>query len=194
MDFSEPRRDGFDRKVEQPCQQCRHDQRNEWPRYFRRDPGPYQNDGERSDRDEERPGVYGIECPGVGIPLRQERRRHRLHLESQEVTDLAREDDEGDAARESDGHGIRDELDGAAEAQQAERDEHDARQQRRHGEAIDAMFLHDAGHDHDERTGRPADLHPRASQQRNEKPSDDRRVETALRAQTTGDGKGDGER
>src|SRR2546430_14948897 len=70
--------------------------------------------------------MQGGGAPAEGPPLLHELGGHRAHPEPQEVLDLAREDDQGDAAREPDGDRVRDELDGAAEPGEAEAREEDA--------------------------------------------------------------------
>src|SRR6478672_1237860 len=54
-------------------------------------------------------------------------------------------------------------------------DQDRARHQGCEDQARIAVHGDDSGDDHDERTGRPADLHPRAAQRRNEEAGDDRR-------------------
>src|SRR5207244_2516456 len=97
-----------------------------------------------------------------------------------QVTDLAREDDQRDAARESDRHWVGNELDRGAEAEQAEGDEDEAGHERRDDEPVDAVLLHDSRHDHHERARRPPDLDARAAQQRDEETGDDGGIESAL--------------
>ena len=55
------------------------------------------------------------------------------------------------------------------------------------------MALHNAVDDDDEGTRRPANLHPAAAQQRNQKARNDGGEQTRLRAQTGGNGKGHGQ-
>ena len=72
--------------------------------------------------------------------------------------------------------------------------EHHAAHQRRDHQAVDAVLLDDAVDDHDERAGRPADLHPRAAERRDQEAGDDGRVEAAIRRDPARDGERDGER
>ena len=87
-----------------------------------------------------------------------------------------------------------DELDDAAQLGQAQGDQDDARHHGGDDQAVDAVLLHDAVDDHDERAGGPADLHPGAAQRRDQEAGDDRGVEALLRGDAAGDGEGDGER
>jgi hypothetical protein len=103
-------------------------------------------------------------------------------------------DEERDPARESDRHGIGDELDRAPQPREPEPDEDQAGHQGGDGEAVHSVPLHDGIHDHHEGAGRPADLDAGTAQRRNEKARNDRRVESALGGNAAGDGKGDGER
>ena len=102
------------------------------------------------------------------------------HAQAEKVLDLTREDDHGDAAREADDHGVRNELDHAAELRDAHHDQHDAGHERRDDQSVDAVLLHDAVHDDDERAGRAADLHARAAERGDEKAGDDRGAEPAV--------------
>jgi hypothetical protein len=93
-------------------------------------------------------------------PAHHELGRHGTHFQPQEILHLARQDDQGDPAREADGDRIGDELDRGAQTREAEPHQDDPRHEGRHGEALHAVPLHDGVHDHDERARRPADLHP----------------------------------
>ena len=70
-------------------------------------------------------GSLSISSPGSGS----------ASVEPEQILELAREDDDGDAGRESDRHGIGDELDVGAELEEADRREHRARQHRREQQA-----------------------------------------------------------
>ena len=65
-------------------------------------------------------------------------------------------------------------------------DSEDQQQHSRHHRAgeqsFEAVLGDDAGDDHDERAGRPADLRFRAAQRGNQKAGDDRAVDSGLRA------------
>jgi len=90
--------------------------------------------------------------------------------------------------------GERDELDRCTEPGQPQNDEDDAGHHRRNRQPLDAVFLHNAVDDHDEGAGRPADLHARTAQRGNQESRDDRGQQPALGRESTGNGKGDGER
>src|SRR3989475_2270934 len=180
VDRAEPRANRLDRQVQQLREGRGDDQRDKRARYPRRDPRPDGDDRQRRNRDHQRPRVDRLKSVDVRVPLRQERRGHSLHLETEQVTDLAREDDQRDAARESDRHRVGNELDRGAEAEQAEGDEDEAGHERRDDEPVDAVLLHDSRHDHHERARRPPDLDARAAQQRDEETGDDGGIESAL--------------
>src|SRR5437773_2697246 len=103
---------------------------------------PSATTADRGDRDHERPRIDRIEGVNIGVPLRQERRWDGRHLETEQVTDLTREDDQRDAAGEADRHRIGNELDRTAEPQQAEGDEDEASHERGHDQPIDAVLEH----------------------------------------------------
>ena len=157
------------------------------------DPRPDHDDRQcrRSDAD-------GCRCDGrcmvdVRAPLGEKFRRHGAHLQAEEIFDLAREDDDGDPAREAGDHRMRDELDRAAELRESHDDEQHASHQRRHREPVDAVLLHDAVDDHDERAGRSADLNARAAERGDDEAGDDGGPQTAAGGDAAGDREGDGE-
>ena len=115
VDRAKPRADRLDRQMQQLREQRGQDQRHKRSRNARRDPRPHHDDRERRDRDHQCPWIDGFKRVDVGVPFWQKRGRDRLHLESEQVTNLTRKNDERDAAGEPDRHGIRDELDCAAQ-------------------------------------------------------------------------------
>ena len=186
--------DGLDGEVQHPDQHGRDDQGHERARNAPFDLGPHENNDEGGDGDEERPRIERLERARIRVPLGDERGGHRAHLQAEEVADLAREDDQRDAGREPDGHGIGDELDRAAHAHEPEDDEDDSGHQRGDEQPVHPVALHHAGDDHDERARGAADLHPRAPQGGDQEAGDDGGVQAALGGQTTGDRERDGER
>ena len=80
----------------------------------------------RQETDTDRPRIDAGEMTPVCPPLVDEVGRHGAHRQPEEILDLAREDDHGDAAGEADDDGIRDELDRRPEPRDAEDDEHGA--------------------------------------------------------------------
>ena len=73
-------------------------------------------------------------------------------------------------------------------------DEQHAGHQRGDGESVDAVLLHDAVDDHDERAGRSADLHARAAERGDEEAGDDGGPQAAVRRHAAGDRERDRER
>jgi hypothetical protein len=108
-------------------------------------------------------------------------------LETKQVLELAHQNDRRDAGRETDRHRIGNELDVAAQPQEADQRHDRAGHHRREHEAIVSVPLHDCGDEHDEGARRAADLHAAAAKQRHKEAADDGRVEAALRADTRGD-------
>ena len=76
--------------------------------------------------------------------------------------------------------GLRDVFHQRADAQQAGRDEHQAREQRAQDQAAIAELVDHVEDDRHERRGRTADLHARTAEQRDQKAGDDRRVQSLV--------------
>jgi len=106
-------RDGFDRQVQELREQRSHDQRDKRPGYAS-NPRPHDDDGKGGNRDDQCPGFTESNA-WTYAPISAETRRDRLHLETEQIADLAREDDQRDAAGEPDRHRVGNELDRAAE-------------------------------------------------------------------------------
>ena len=75
----------------------------------------------------------------------------------------------------------------AAELGDAQYHEYHAGHDRSHDEPVDAVSLDDSVDDHDERSGRPADLDTRATECGDQESADDGRVKTAIGSQAAGD-------
>ena len=114
--------------------------------------------------------------------------------QAEEILPLAHEDDDGNAGREADDDGVRDEADDAAELQESHREQHHAGHQRRGLQSRDAVLRRDAGEHRDEGAGRAGNLHARAAEDGCRKPGNDRRVQPLLRLGAGGDGEGHRER
>ena len=142
MDFAKSRTDRLDGQVQELGERGGHDQRDKRAGNAGGDFGPHQDDRECGDGDHQRPRIHRVERVDIRIPFGQECRGHRLHLEAEQITDLAGEDDQRDAAREPDRHRERDEFDRAAEAQQPEGDQDEAGHERGHDQPIDAVLEH----------------------------------------------------
>ena len=103
------------------------------------------------------------------------------------------QDDQRDAGREADRHGIGNELDEATELQKTDRDQDHAGQHGREQQPVQAVLGHGGGDEHDERAGRPADLEAAPAQRGDQEPAHDGGVETAIRRDAGGDGEGHGQ-
>ena len=95
--------------------------------------------------------------------------------------DLAGEDNDGDARRESDRHRMRDVTDVCAKPHEADGEQDQPGQSGRQQHAVDAVARDAGGHQHDESTRRSADLEPAAAERRNQKAADNRSVKSAIR-------------
>ena len=153
---------------------------------MRPDAAQHQNQDQRGERHRDGGGTHAARGGPQRCKLRKEFGRLLRELETEQVLDLAHQNDRGDAGRESDRHRIRDELDVAAEPQKADRHQDQPRDQRRQHQPVIAVALHDRGDEHDEGARRAADLHAAAAEQRHDETADDRRVEAALRTDAGG--------
>jgi len=89
---------------------------------------------------------------------REKNTRDAFDLEAEEVLNLRAGNNHGDAVGETDDDGAWYEFDGRAKAGDAEYDEHDSGHDRAHIETVEPIARNDAGNDHDECPGGPADL------------------------------------
>ncbi len=136
-------------------------------------------------------GQRRAECLQLGQQIARLLARER---QPEQVPDLAGEDDDADAGREADRHRKGNELDERAEAQPADRHQHDAGQQRRRGEPVQPVSGDGGGDEHDEGARRSADLEAAAAKQRDEEAADDSGIEPALGRDAGGNGNGHAER
>jgi hypothetical protein len=120
--------------------------------------------------------------------------RHIAHAQAEEVLQLAREDHDCNAAGEARHDRVWNELDGAAQPRQTEQREDHASHHRRHEQPINAVLLHDAVNDDDECARRPADLHARAAQRRDQESGYDGGVQATVGRDAARNGECNGER
>ena len=116
------------------------------------------------------------------------------HGQAEEVFQLADEDDQADARGEADDDRIGYVLEHRAHAGQTHRQQHEARQEGRHGQAVEPVFGGDRGQHCDKGAGRAGNLHPRTAEEGGREARHDRRVDALLRACARGDRKGHGKR
>lgn len=83
---------------------------------------------------------------------------NRTRAQPEKVLDLRGGDEDGNAIGKSDDHHARYESHRSAKAGEAHRQQQNARHQRDHGQPTHAEAEHNSGHNHDERTGGPANL------------------------------------
>lgn len=134
---------------------------------------PEDDDREGSYRESHCRPLQGMEVVAEHPDLFHELRGDFLHGQPEEVFDLGAEDQYGDARGETHRDGIRDELDRRAEPGQAHRQQHDAGHDRADRQIGDAVFGDDPINNHDECTGRSADLDPRTSERGDDEAGDD---------------------
>jgi hypothetical protein len=119
----------------------------------------------------------------------QEFAGHGACLQTEEVFDLRRGDEDRNSIGEADDDHARDEADGRTETGEAHEEENDAGHQRDHGEAAHAEARHDAGNDDNEGAGGATDLCARTAERGDQKASDNGRIQTGLRRDAGGDSK-----
>ena len=172
-----------------------HDNRHQRTRHLLRKQRREGNDRDAQHAHPGVPPIHRIEMPRVEHPLPDEIARDRLPPEAQpeDVGNLRGEDRHRNTARKPDDDGIGDELDDRPQPEDAQRDEHHARQERRHHQPLDAILLDNPVNNHDKRTRRPAYLHLAPAQKRDEETRHNGRNDTLLRTHARGDAKGDGQ-
>ena len=116
------------------------------------------------------------------------------HVDAEEVAPLADEDDHADAGREAQHHGVRNELDDAAEACQAEQQQNRSGHEGGELQTGDAVLGRNARQNDDESARRARDLYPAAAEHGHDERCHDGRVDALLRLRAGGDGKGHGQR
>ncbi len=134
------------------------------------------------------------------VPRRPERAqfdgevgRQPGHLQPEQILDLTREYDHGDAGGETGDHGVGDVFDPGAQPQQAGGDQHQSGHQRGDYQPVIAVGLDDIEHHHHEGAGRAADLEPAAAKGGDQEPADHHRDQALVRRGAAGDGQRHGQ-
>lgn len=131
--------------------------------------------------------------PERGDLLKDRARFRAGERQAEQGLDLAGKDDRADTSGEPDRDRIGDELDEGPEPEQPGCSEHEARQDDRQQQAVDAMRRDGRRNEHDEGTGRAADLKTAPAQRGDEKAADDGGVEAPRRRNARRDRDGHGE-
>jgi hypothetical protein len=176
-----------DRELEQRDRRRREDERDDRARHPGHHAGDEQRGGERGAGQPNRDAIRGRERISDDGEPRQKVGRHDLDRQAEQVFDLRRGDEHGDAVGEADHHGTGDELHRPPQSRQGEDDEQEARQQGDRPQPRNAVLTNDGRDDYDERARRASDLHSRAAQERHERATDDRGVDAGLRRYAGGD-------
>ena len=182
--------DGFDVEMEQGGGGCAGKDREDGAGYASIDARPDEDDGEGRGGDGDGGPLDGADVFGQHLHAGQEAAGDGRSPEAEEVFDLGRGDQQGDAVGEADDDRARDELDGGAEAGDAHDEQDDAGHEGDEGEAGDAEAGDDAGHDDDEGAGGSPDLDARAAEGGDEEAGDDGGVESRLGRHPGGDAEG----
>jgi hypothetical protein len=114
-------------------------------------------------------------------------------FEAEKIFDLAENDEHRDAVGETDDERARKEFDQVTHAHCAHRDQHAARHDGADEQVGVTVLRDDAVHDDDERARRPADLHTRTAQERDDEAGDDGGEDARFRFRTGCDREGDSE-
>ena len=115
-------------------------------------------------------------------------------MKAEKVLQLSDKDDDGNSAGESGNEGLRNELDHCTESGKSHHQQDDAGHQRRDGESLNPILLHDAVDDHHKGARGSSDLNPGTSQRRDEKSTHDGSVEPTLGRHPARNREGDGQR
>src|SRR5258705_3769277 len=119
--------------------------------------------------------------PAKGNPLVKKIRRNRVHLQTEKILDLRRENNERYTACESYDYGIRNEFDCGAKSGKTHNHKDDTGHDRRDNQSIHPIGLNNAKDNNNERAGRPANLYFAPSQYGNNEAGDNGSEEPFLR-------------
>ena len=155
--------------------------------------GPQHHHGRAAQPHQQCRGVERVQVRRQHADLGEEVGRQLVDLQAQQVLDLRQPDQYGNAIGEADDDGHRDVADQRPQAQPAHQEQQHPGQGGGDEQVGQSVALHDAVDDDDEGPGRPADLHMRAAQRRDQKARDDGGEQAGLRLDARGDGKGHGQ-
>jgi hypothetical protein len=147
----------FDRQMPQPNPKRRAADGGQKARPARRKPMQRDDCPERAQRGDRRQRSARARVP-EGRDLGDEVGRRIMHRQAKKIANLAREDDHGDARRETRHNRLRDVLDPIPDAHEAGDDEDRPRHHRRQCEPGVAELVYNAIDDDDEGACRPTDL------------------------------------
>ncbi len=106
-----------------------------------------------------------------------------IELQPEKIFDLSTGDQHRNSVGESDHHRPRDVFHTCAQARHAHDDEQYSGHHSAHEQAVDAVYRDDSCHDHNKRSGRPANLCAGAAERRNQKPRNDGAINSCLWSQ-----------
>ena len=130
-----------------------------------------------------------MKIPGQRLDAQPEHARNFLEMQPEEILDLRARDQHRNPIRKSNYDRPRNEFHSRAQARDAHDHQQHAGHHGAHEQSIHAVHRDDPRHHHHKRAGRPANLHLRSAQRRNQKSGDDRAVNSSLRRQPRSDGK-----
>src|ERR1700683_4437443 len=151
--------DRFHRQADQRARKRGRCQGDQKPRP-RRAPATQPDDqGEAGERDQGRPEVEIPEVLRVEVQAREELRRHRAHVQSEQILDLAQEDADRDTRGEAGNDRLWHIFHQGADAQYARGDQHQAGEQGAQQQAPVTELVDHVEYHRDKRSRRSADLY-----------------------------------
>ena len=187
--------DGIDRQLEQPGHQRPDHQHRQRPRRpaqqgkLLRQAVIGQEKDQAGQRQPDRRQVRRMGVRRQHLDAFEKLRRHLIDLQTKEILDLGQEDHHRNAIGEANHHRHRNEADQLPQPGQPHRQQQHPGQQGGAKQIDKAVGDDNAVNDRNERPGRPANLHPRTSEQRNQKTGNDAGPDPCCRRHTAGNGK-----
>ena len=155
---------------------------------------PGHHDRKRCRGHAQRPGVQGVQMRPQRPQNAEEIARHLGDVQAQEILHLRQPDQHRDAIGEADDDRHGDEAHQRAQLEQPHQKKQHARERGGNDQVAHAVALDDAVDDDDERARRPANLHPAAAEQRDQKARNDGREQPRLRLEPRRNRKRHGQR
>ena len=186
---AEPRPDRLDVEAHDHHERGAPDERDDGSGYRGQPPAKHHDEGERGEAEQRRERRDRVQVTGERLQAGDERRRHVVDAQAQEVLDLRARNQDRDPVREPDDDRTGQVIDRGAQAGDAENQQHHAGHHRAHEQAAHAVLRDDGGNDDDERPRRAADLVSGSAERRDDEAGDDRAVHPRLRGEPRGDRK-----
>ena len=142
---------------------------------------PQDNNRQRQQGQKQRLRIPRRQSIPQGMQQRKKlRRRFTLNMQTQKILDLRNPDQHRNPIGKTDNHRHRNEFNQNSHAKKTHCPQHETRHKRGQQQPADTIALDNSIHNHDKRTRRPANLHARAAEQRNQKTRNNRRENTSF--------------